>query len=427
MKPRKIGIVMAFVGILVLLGASTAFPQKKVTLTIWQQDPSDNEWIQGEAKIFSQQRGDIELSIKNLVIPGKEQPTKFLSVLATGDRKLLPDMIIPQHFEFARFIRAGVEDEFIDLRPYLEPELSNYPSYEMWMYDDAIYGVNVSICAVVYYYNKELMDRVGIDPREFVSYDDFIEAGKKLRNATGAYMTPMDIATWNQFQILWLQNGGGIFDKDGNVILDKPETIEALELYKRLLDEEIAFPVSSFYGPGTRQAYIDEVVAGCIMADWYLGAILTNIPELKGKWRIAALPVFKPGGSRTSKRGGSAYHILKNSPNAEVALEFWKFLCMTPEPQVRRFVKLSKFPNYKPSLQDPIVLEFENDWIGGQKAAQVYLDIFDEVPRYYHGPYIAEAFDILNAEVMSQVVNNELTPVEALTVAAKKLREAMGQ
>lgn len=432
MKSRIIIIfvVSVFLAPMVFAGGKqetqeTTGGRQKVTLTIWQQDESDNEWIENEAAIFSQQRDDIELSIKNLVIPGGEQPTKFLSVLATGDNKLLPDMIIPQHFAFASFVRAGVEDEFVDLRPYLEPELENFPSYEMWMYDDAIYGVNVSSCAVVYYYNKELFDRAGINPENFVTWDDFIEAGKKLKSSTGAYMTPMDVATWNQFQILFLQNGGGIFDKDGNVILDSSETIEALELYKRLLDEEVAWPVSQFYGAGTKQAYKDELVAGCIMADWYLGAILTSIPEMKGKWRITSMPVFKAGGSRTSKRGGSGFHITKNSPNVQVAIDFWKFLSMTPEPQVRRFLTLHKFPNYKPALSDSRVLSNEDDWLGGQKAAEVYLDIFDEIPRYYHSPHIAEAFDILNAEVMSQVVNNKLTPVEALKVAARKLREAI--
>jgi len=427
MSKFKNGIVLGMIMVMSVTVIGFA-QQKKVTLTVWSQDSSEAPYIVKEAKIFNQQHPNLKLTIKDLVIPGGDQPTKFLSVLATGDLKLLPDMICPQHFAFARFVRAGIEDEFINLRPYLEKNgLSNFPSYEMWMYNDAVYGVNVSLCAVVYYYNKEVMDRVGINPQNFMLWDDFIEAGKKLKNATGAYMTPLDIASWNQYLIFALQNDGGIFDKAGNVILDKPETIEALELYKRLLDEGVAWPTSQFYGVGTKQAYREEKVAGCIMAGWYSGAILSSIPEIKGKWRITLLPRFKPGGRRTSKRGGSAYHIPKNSPNAEVALEFWKHLQLNPKAQARRFAFFGKFPGYKPAFKEPIVKQYKDEFLGYQKTAEVYLDAFGELPRFYHHPYIAEAFDILNADVISQVVTNKLTPEEALRLAADKLRKIIGR
>ena len=428
MKSGKIKTITLTLVLFVLLSSVAGFALQKVELELWAHDPAINGWFKEQAVVFNKERKDLDFSLKILHIDANEIATKFLTAVAAGDPKLMPDMFGLQHFWFPRILKAGVEDELINLRPYIEDELPNLVNYEMWMYDDTIYGLNWSLSASVYYYNKEIMDRVGINPQDFVVWNDFIEAGRKLKNATGSHMTPLDVSAWNQFQIFFLQNDGGIFDKEGNVILDHPETIEALAMWKKLLDTEVAWPVTEFYAAGTFEAYRDETLAGCIMADWYGDYMLKpRVPEQKGKWRIAPLPAFKVGGRRTAKRGGTAVYIIKKSPSRDVALDFFKFCYLNVDSLVRKFQMITYFPCYKPALKDPRIREYEDEYFGGQRVGEVYLDIFDDIGPYYHTPYMLEAFDLLNTEVIPQVWKGQLTPEEALSSAATKLRKIMGQ
>jgi ABC-type glycerol-3-phosphate transport system substrate-binding protein len=409
-------------------GQKEAGKEKKVALRMWLHDPAVIRWFEKQAEVYNEKHPEMEFSLDILQTDAGEIATKFLTAAATGDPKLMPDFFGLQHFWFPRIMKAQLEDEILDLRPYIEKDLPDLANYEMWMYSDKIYGLNWSLSACVYYYNKELLDKAGVDPMGFVTYDDFIAAGKKSRKATGAYMTPIDVAAWNQYQIFFLQNDGGIFDKQGKVVLDDPKNIEALEMWKRLLDEDVAWPVTEFYSAGPFEAYRNEVLAGCIMADWYGDYVMKpKIPEMKGKWRLAPLPAFRKGGRRTAKRGGTGVYIVKKSPYKDMALDFFKFCYFDVDSLVRKFQMISYFPNYKPAMKDPRLLEFKDEFYGGQKIGKLYLDLFDEIPPYYHSPYMLESFDILNTEVIPKVYKGELTPEAALKNAAKKLRQVAGQ
>jgi ABC-type glycerol-3-phosphate transport system substrate-binding protein len=426
--------VAAFLVLLVLVGMVFAAGQKdaaapgdrNVSAEVWIHDANTGEWLKKMAERFNATRPDIDFSLDIVIVNIMEIPTKFITSLATGDKSLIPDMVGLAHYTFPRLLKANVQNQIVDLKPHVGDKLKDLATYQMWMFNDKVYGLNWSLSAAVYYYNKDIMDAAGIDPTTFKTYDDFIAAGKKLRQHSNAYMTVLDTAAWNQFQILFLQNEGGLFDKDGNVAMDSKATIDALAMWKRLLDEGVAWPTSEFYGTGPIEAYRKGEVAGVIMADWYGNFQLqSKLPEMSGKWRIAALPAFAPGGKRTSIRGGTGLGIVEQSPYRDILIDFYKFCFTNVDSQVAAFEMLNFFPAYRPALGDARIADLAVPYYGNQKLAKVYADVFSEIPVYYHSPYIPEALDLLNTEVLPGVLRGGLSPEAALKQAAQKLRQAM--
>jgi ABC-type glycerol-3-phosphate transport system substrate-binding protein len=438
----KVRKIYGFLFLLVLIGgfvfagggqeepAESAGP-KKVELEMWIHDGASVKWFEQEAIIYNDLHPEINFSVKIENIPYAELVTKYITASATGDAKLMPDVIGVVDFHFPRLIKAGLLDNFVDIGAVLKEENikpDEIINTDKWLYNGITYGTDWTSTLCVYYYNKEIMDKAGVDPTTFKTYDDFIAAGKKVKATTGAAMSVLDIAAWNQFQILAIQNGGGWFDDNGKVIMDSPETIEALTLYKRMLDEGIVEPVSQFYAAETFELYRQNQVAGAIMADWYGSFVMEpRVPEMSGKWRITALPAYREGESRTSQRGGTGFVIIKDSPEVDYAVDFYKHAYLTNESLLRNYKMNNYLPPLKEALADPSIINQEWEFYGGQKAAQVYLDIFDEMPTYYRGKYLLEAYDLINTQILPSVVKGEASPEEALKKAAIELRKITGE
>jgi ABC-type glycerol-3-phosphate transport system substrate-binding protein len=107
----------------------------------------------------------------------------------------------------------------------------------------------------VYYYNKDLFAKAGLDPEKFpATWDEFVEAAQKLTldsNADGnpdQWATAFPVGSAWMFQCLVLQNGGEIFSSDGNkVVFDSPEGIEALQYMVDLIyRHKVAFLTTGY-------------------------------------------------------------------------------------------------------------------------------------------------------------------------------------
>ncbi|CAM4087716.1 sugar ABC transporter substrate-binding protein [Paenibacillus alkaliterrae] len=89
----------------------------------------------------------------------------------------------------------------------------------------------------VLYYNQDMFEKAGVElPTNDWTWDDFIAAGKKLTKdgEWGALLNniPTAMYTWSY--------GGDVFDKEGNITLDSPESIKGLEMYQTIVKSGIA-------------------------------------------------------------------------------------------------------------------------------------------------------------------------------------------
>ncbi|WP_287022597.1 sugar ABC transporter substrate-binding protein [Cohnella sp.] len=87
------------------------------------------------------------------------------------------------------------------------------------------------------YYNQDMFEKAGVAlPTNDWTWDDFIAAGQKLTKdgEWGALINniPTAMYTWSY--------GGDVFDKDGNIVLNSPESIQGLEMYQKIVKSGIA-------------------------------------------------------------------------------------------------------------------------------------------------------------------------------------------
>ncbi len=99
--------------------------------------------------------------------------------------------------------------------------------------------------ATVVYYNKELLDKAGVNADNIKTWNDFTEAGKKVVAATGKPMTAFEVTNQRPFWPMIVQRGSDYLDKNGNVILDNETNIKTLNAMKDMMYKDkiaIAMP-----------------------------------------------------------------------------------------------------------------------------------------------------------------------------------------
>ena len=109
----------------------------------------------------------------------------------------------------------GLLDEFVLAR------------LKVWSNRGRFYGLPHDLHPIVLMYQKKLFDEAGVDMDKIKTWDDFVVEGKKLvkdkdgdgKNDQFALM--LSDRTWNFYWMMLQQRRGGLFDQDGNVIIDR--------------------------------------------------------------------------------------------------------------------------------------------------------------------------------------------------------------
>jgi len=415
--------------------AATPVPEKvpekeKVKITMWFHDFLYVQFFTDRANEYAKMHPEYEFEFEIVQIP--EIADKFIGTLVAGTGA--PDIVGVEQGWMPRLFKGGLAEKgMYDLNPWMELEGAGFKDkflrWELYTYEGKTYGVESALCPSVYYYREDIFGQAGVDPNTFKTYDDFIEGGQKLKKETGSYMLPLDTVGGDYFLLPMLQNDGNIFDDKGNVVLDSPQNVEALQFYYDLAYRyEVGYATAEFWGAGLTAAYKDGTVVGVIGPDWYSDYVMKqSLKELSGKWRAAFMPVFRPGGRRTTVWGGTGMGVTKQSKYPEIAWEILKYTYMTKENQVKRYLEIHYFPTMLDALEDPRIVEAEDPFFGGQKLGALFAEVAPEVPIYYASPYKTEALDILSKDVITPVMAGEKSAEDALKDAAKKLKEVMAE
>ncbi|MBW5380283.1 extracellular solute-binding protein, partial [Brachyspira hampsonii] len=101
------------------------------------------------------------------------------------------------------------------------------------------------------FYRADLFEKAGIDVNSIVTWEDFIEAGKKLQAALpNTKMVGFSYTTgFSSFiRAMMLQQDRDYFDQDGKIAIYSKEGIEAAKMMQRLVNEGITFDTTDWTG-----------------------------------------------------------------------------------------------------------------------------------------------------------------------------------
>lgn len=302
-------------------------------------------------------------------------------LLSLAGRTGAPDVSQLQEREAAKFTTTG---RLVDLTERAGQYEQDFPAafWQSVVVDDRIYGMPWDLGPVAVYYKRWILDEYGLDPSAIETWDDFIAMGRQLlqRSDGRVKMMPLGL-TWMHelFQILMQQNGGGVFDAQGRIILHSPRNAEALAVMGRLLDSGICAPITS---PQEMQAsFGTDTVATYPGAVWLSQNIKDYSPTGRhGEWGVFRLPAQQPGGLRTSNLGGSVLVIPEQGDrDPSDAFAFVEYALCTVPGQIEQFEKFGLFPAYLPAHDHPF-FEQPDPFFGGQHVNELFARDIDQIP-----------------------------------------------
>ena len=331
------------------------------------------------APAFEAEHPDINVDVEK---NGTMLNSRLLLSLVAG--KGGPDVAQLQERDAIRFSSTG---RLVDLTGWAAKYADDFPPsfWQSATYDGQVYAVPWDIGPVAVYYKRPLFERYGIDPDAIETWDDFIGAGEQLwRDSNGATALMPLLATeaGDLFQILMQQNGGGVYDEQGRIILHQPANVEALAIVGRMLRSDATRP-GSVYGSEFFASLGTEASASFVGAAWQSQNVKDYAPaEAFGEWGVFRLPAFRPGGLRNSNFGGSVLVIPEGATEPEAAGMFIERALCTVDGQIEQFKKTGIFPAFLPAFDDPYFDE-PDPFYGGQKVNELFARNFEEVPTLY--------------------------------------------
>jgi multiple sugar transport system substrate-binding protein len=396
-----------------LIGA--AAPAAAVTITV-ATFPDLDRAAKAAAARWKQLHPGIDLKIVSLQYA--DHHNAMTTALATGSG--LPDVMAVDFRFIGKFAEGGgLED--LGKPPYdgnaLRDRFVAYTFPQATNSAGQLTALPADIGPGTLLYRKDLMDKAGISEAELTkSWDAYLEAGKKLKAATGAYLMA-DAADLRDVMLrTGLAEGEGLyFDRQGKVLVTTPRFVKAFE-YGRAVRRAGLDAGAVNWTNDWVAAFKQDKVATQMMGAWLAGHLKNWLaPQAAGQWRSAQLP-----GGVYGSYGGSFYAIPKKAANKAEAWKFITFMTADRQTQLESLKVLDSFPALKAAHDDPAFDE-PIAYLGGQKARLLWRDIAAKVPVIPVNKLDAMATDVIRAEFENVVSKGK--DIQAALNDAKALIE----
>lgn len=312
----------------------------------------------------------------------------------------------------------------------VEPEADSFilGRFDNYANHGNYYGVDYHVGAAALMYNKEIFEAAGVDINSIVTWEDFKEAGRVIKENTGKYIMAVETTEhWTYYPMI-TQQGSDFFDREtGEVILDNQINIDTLQWLLDGVNEGIFVTMpGGFCHSEEWYAYMNEGnVASIAMPLWYLNRFTDYMPDLDGKMAVRTMPVWSEGGANSCGLGGTGTSVTNQAANIELCKDFLYFSKMIREGAIATWTELGF---------DPL----RNDVYTDEKmtAPNVFTDYFgDDVYQVMNdtaasiaslstsNPLYPKALTLVQKIVMFEVLSEQSkTPAESLQYAAEQLR-----
>jgi multiple sugar transport system substrate-binding protein len=371
------------------------------TLTV-ASFPSFDLAVKAAIPLYKKVNPNVEIKLVSLAF--MDHHTAMTTALAAGGN--VPDVMGVELSFIGKFVESrGLED--LGKAPYngmqLTPKFAKFTVPLAMSGSGTLAAIPADIGPGALFYRKDMLDKAGVSEADLTkSWESYIEAGKKVKSATGAYLLANAVDIKDIYIRSGLKAGEGIyFDKKGQPLINTPRFQKGFELAKAARTAGIDAKIAAWSNEWS-EGFKRDKVASQMMGAW-LGGHLSNwlAPESKGNWRSAQLPA-----GAFASWGGSFYAIPSKAQNKAAAWDFIKFMTTNKEMQIEAFRKLDAFPALIEAQSDPFVNE-PIEYFGGQKARQLWKVSADKIQAIAVDKFDPIANEIVNAELDKVLEQNK--------------------
>ncbi|WP_227394466.1 ABC transporter substrate-binding protein [Jeotgalibacillus aurantiacus] len=389
----------------------------KTTLTAWAWNVNVGA-LNDAMEMYQEENPNVEIQVEDL---GRLDVYDKLSTGLAAGGVGLPDIVLVEDDRIGGYATAFPEG-FVNLSDMgFDDNADLFPSFkqELAQVDGSYYAMPFDAGPGGMFYRRGLFEQAGVNADEIETWDDFLEAGKKIKEETGAFAMPLDkFKDDPTFRMMLNQLGTYYFDENGNIDLTSDEAVMAMEKLIEFEEAELIKEVDGWNG--VVSATVDNSVAAIPFGAWYYGTIIDQAADSSGDWGVFLLPAFEEGGNRASNLGGSSWMIPAGGENEEAAYEFLEYFSTTPEVQLVAMQDYGLFPSLNSTYEEELFTS-EDEFFGGQKIWELFANQMADVET----PYYTEDYALgLDEAIKAQAdAFNGMDPAEALKAAAERLAE----
>jgi len=359
---------------------------KKITFLLTY--PKEKEVLYQTLADFTKETG-IELEIQYMPL---EESRKQINVMVASDS--LPDVMDVDNTDTAAYVKMGI---LADITDKVEKEIEIDKYYEgpigQNRIDGKFYGLPFTTNNLCLYYNKDMFAQAGIEnPPQ--TWNEILDACAKLKaigvNGFGVAGGQTTDTSFQMWPFIW---GAG----SDHTKLDSPETVELLNFYKALVDNNyMSTEVVNYNAGDNANQFIAGKTAMIIDGPWRLNAIRSGVTFNFG---VAKVPEG-PAGFKTVL-GGHNFAIVDNE-NVDLSWEFVKYM---NRPDV--MLRYSEAENYIPARKD---VAAQSDYFSSEPIVT-----FVEMAEYARAMPVENYNKISDAiiEMFQSVVLGAKTPEQA--------------
>ena len=402
-KVRKNVIVFCVILSLVicLVAGSILGAGQKVKLSLWG-------WFDWQPTVSEFMKLNPDIEVEYVQMGPWDLHDKFLVTLVTGQGA--PDIVTLVQ---ARYSVYSSTKQLVDLTTMIGGETSKFDrgALDTVMFQQHIYGLPTDIQPTVIYYRKDLFAAAGIDANKIVTWDDFINAGLRLRADKECYMFPLFIPSgmWGSywFMMYLASRGVNLWAEDGSVIRDNKLAEQTFQWYVDISKKFKLVLESPWASPSFWMAIKENKVAAIPFntADSIL--LKQQVPEQSGKWGVMPWPLWDKNAPKLcGVLGGSAIGIPRQSKYPAEAWKFVKFATTNTKGLKKNWEGAGLYPAYKSAKSQ--VRQSDPYFSGDSIAQNVEKRVF---PSFRFINYAETAIPI--GEAIDAAYGGQKTPQQA--------------
>ena len=404
---------------------SAAAGSDENTLTVWCWDPAFNIFAMNEAaKVYQKDHPDVTVNV--VETPWEDVQTKLTTAATSGDLSTLPDILLMQDNAFQKNVISypdaftDLTDSGIDFSQFAEGKTA----YSV--VDGKNYGVPFDNGAVVGCYRTDLLEQAGLTVDDFtdITWDQYIENGKKVLEATGKPLISMQAGECDLIMMMLQSCGASLFNEDGTGnIADNEVLKKCVEIYAQMVADGTLVEVTDWdqYISSLNSSTVASTFNGC----WILASIQAA-EDQSGKWAITNMPRLDDvdGATNYSNNGGSSWAISSNCAKTELAVDFLNATFAGSTELYDDIISKGALATWAPAGESD-AYNVPVDFYGGDTIYAKIVDFATKTPSNTTGAFYYDARDAVGI-ALSNITQTGADVDSELQTAQETLEFTMG-
>lgn len=382
-------------------GAQSGSGDRTITFMGWG---SPQEVAVFEDMIAQYEEAYPGVKVDYITVPAADFSTKLQTMIAS---KKTPDVFYLAPENVMPWADSGIIadlSEFVADNDIFDESNVWENAIDMYRYDGttpgegAIYGLPKDIGPFAMAYNKDLFAAAGItapDPESPWTWDEFIEAAKKLTSGDGSSKV-YGSAPYSLESAVW-SNGADWLNADHTeVTVTDPEFVEALQWVADLGLVEGVVPSSEEEGSlGSFQRFLNGQIGMMGIGPWSQGQFWA---EADFEWDIMPWPVSPSTGEKAVWYGGIGFAVANSSKHKDDAANLAAFLAFNEDAQRTNMEQGQAVPNLIDMAEDEY-LAMEEAPANKEEFLRIIQDYGRRATQTY--TYNSEWFGLFNSNLAS--------------------------